>query len=138
MLVSGPIMWAGGYVIRCAVCGADEDWRLAVRPGSGPADRPGDEADLTCSQGHTQQHPLVYPDMVWAVWSSRGGGGVFSEPEATAALAAIDWRPHNRVVRHGTVIYFSWEYEPGPDETAWPDLAWVWEGGTLPRPSSGM
>lgn len=133
IMIAGPIGWAGGYVIRCRECGAADGWRLSVYPGGGPVDAPGDDADLTCSSGHTQRHPLVYPDMVWAAWSSRHGDA-FTGEQVSAALRAINWRPHNRVIRHGAPRYFSWEYEPGPDETAWPDLTWVWQGGALPRP----
>jgi hypothetical protein len=59
-----------------------------------------------------------------------------NDREAAAALAAIDWQPRDRVARRDTVTYLPWEYKPGPDRARWPHLAWVYQGGTLPRPPS--
>ena len=133
MMIEGPIKWSGGHVIRCSECAAEGGWRLTVSPGDGPLRKPANDADLTCPEGHTRQHPLIYPDVVRALIAACRDGDL-TEQKVTAALQAIDWRPHNRIIRHGAVTYLPWEYEPGPDEAAWPDLCWVYQGGTLPRP----
>jgi len=133
MLLAGALCWAGGYVVRCSECGATTGWRLSAHPGTGPDHVLSDDADLTCPEGHTQRHPLVYPEMVRALMAARRDGDLAGQA-AAGALEAIGWRPHNRTVRHGAVIYLPWEYEPGPDEAAWPDLYWAYQGGTLPRP----
>jgi len=133
LLPDAQIGWAGGYVIRCRECGATTGWRLTAQPSTGPDHALSDDADLTCPEGHTQRHPLVYPDMVRALIAACREGAVDEQP-AASALRAIGWRPHNRIVRHGAVTYLPWEYLPGPDEAAWPDLCWVYQGGILPRP----
>lgn len=133
MTVSGPITWFG-YVIRCSTCGADADWRLSVHPDADPGHVPAEDADLTCPGGHTQRHPLVYPEMVRMLFAAAPGGNP-TDRDGAAAMAAIDWRPHARVVHLRKVKYVPWEYEPGPDEAQWPDLCWVYTGGVLPRPT---
>jgi hypothetical protein len=133
MMIEGPIVWSGGYVIRCSECAAERGWRLTVHPDTDPGHAPADVADLTCPDGHTQQHPLIYPDVVRALFSAYSDGGL-TEQKVTAALTAIGWRPHNRIIRHGAVTYLPWEYLPGPDESTWPDLCWVYQGGILPWP----
>jgi hypothetical protein len=132
-LVNAPVGWAGGYVIRCGVCGAASGWRLSVYPDPDPGHVPADVADLTCPEGHTQEHPLIYPEMVRMLYAASPSRTP-DDQEAAAALSAINWRPHNRVVRRDTVTYLPWEYKPGPNRIRWPDLVWVYQGGTLPRP----
>lgn len=96
-----------------------------MHPDTDPGHVPADDADLACPEGHTQPHPLVYPDMVRMLYAASPRGNP-TEQEAAAALQVIRWRPHNRIVRRNTIIYLPWEYEPGPDETRWPDLCWVY------------
>jgi hypothetical protein len=133
MLLAGGLGWSGGYMVRCRECGATTGWRLSAYPDTDPGHAPADVADLTCPEGHTQQHPLVYPEMVRAVVSACRDGEL-TEQAAADALQAIRWRPHNRIVRRNTAVYLPWEYVPGPDEATWPDLVWVYHGGILPRP----
>jgi hypothetical protein len=134
MLIAGALSWADGYVIRCHECGATTRWRLAAHPDTDPGHTPADVADLTCPEGHTQRHALVYPEMVRALMAACSDGDL--TPQAAAsAMQAIDWRPHARIVQDGTVIYRPWEQEPGAYWLAmWPELYWASQGLPFQRP----
>lgn len=94
VIAHGTLTW-GGHTVACPACGASAGLQLRVYQWT--AWDAGEIADVACPGGHTFSHPLVYPAMVYALFSRAADGGDLTGENGAEALAAIGWRPHRRM-----------------------------------------
>lgn len=110
-VTTGRLVW-NGRPVRCPECGLDELWTLRL-------EREGDSelALGVCTNGHSVQHPLIYPELVHTASGFHRDGRLTASAQAPELQS---WTPH---WRDGDGTYRDWN-QPGPIDwpTQWPDV----------------